>query len=154
MADQNITIRLKAVQLLGFELTEAGRKLTVAPATEDYQFNWNVNVTGDVPSKTIHCVLKTSLGSKRDVPMIPFVQMEVQALFDVLNFDELVIDPKTQKPKIPIPIISKLAEIVISTARGIFLVNVAGTIFNKALMPLINTQELQPPKSASEPAKA
>lgn len=150
MADQKeITVRLKSVQLLSFGITEAGRNLTEPLIPDDCQFNWDLNFKTDVNTKTIRVILKTALGSKKDVPMVELVGMETQMIFEVLNLDEFV-DPKTKKAKLPVFIMPKLGEISISTARGIFLVSVAGTIFSNALVPLVNLASLQPPKKAIE----
>jgi hypothetical protein len=132
---KDFIVQLKSAKLLGFEITEAGNKVENQIDRDNYEFKWDISFKVDQKVKAITVTLITTLFDKISSPKIDLVRLKTEFTVEVKNFNDFM-DKGTNKPVIPGTIIPILANIAVSTTRGIFLVCVSPTKFSNALIPL------------------
>lgn len=142
-----ITIGIKEIKLLQYESTTRIQEIKKQLPNDAYEFQfdlqWNVVDAEKLFNSTISVTLYEKQSAETKVEL---VNMKVLISFAVINYDE-VIKKENGLTLIPDQLITVTAGILVSTARGMFALNIKDSIVNNAIIPIINPQVFLPKKA-------
>jgi len=136
----NIKIRFESFKILDFSHNEpAIENLNLAKT--DFQMNFRTGFKADKKESTVSVRLKVEIQLKH-TELIPVGNADVEFTFKAIGLDKLFIDE--QEISIPAEFLTTLISLSYSTTRGIILAKGAGTILEKAIIPIIDPHKLLP----------
>lgn len=129
----NIEYRLKDVKVNAFAVANANSQISV---NHTYTFDIAFSEAIDAEKKALSIFLLINLYLEPEKKN-KVTSIQTETTFHIINFQEL-----QQQEDIPIPLVTQLLGIAISTTRGILLVKCADTSFRNFILPIINPLEL------------
>lgn len=130
-----ITLSLVDIAIIEFKLSSRAYELEFQLPYENYEFQFHIQLNFDESQQLALLPLRVTLYEKDN--KIELAQLKIRATFKILNFEE-VIKKVDGQFKFPTALISITAGVTVSTARGIFFMNVRDTILKNALMPIVD----------------
>jgi hypothetical protein len=143
-----ITIGIKEIKLLHYESTTRLQDIKKQLPNDAYEFQFDLQWNVVEVEKLFNSIISVTLYEKQSIETkVELVSMKVLMSFAVINYEE-VIKKENGLTLIPDQLIAVTAGIVVSTARGMFALNVKDSIVNNAIIPIINPQVFLPKKDA------
>lgn len=139
----NAEVQLQSIDLIKHYLNSS----TYPPKTEnDYKFGIDIVCHADPENSRIIILVNIEIRSKEDEQMT-LGSLSVNCFFKIVNFDEIVKIAEDGIADMPPLLINTLNSISISTVRGIAYSLFRGTFLHKAVIPIIDPNQLKPTKS-------
>jgi hypothetical protein len=142
----NITLRLLDVKCIFFELSEYAKTNTYQPAFDAYEFQFKLQASVLEEEKEFVINLDVKLFEKRGNIKYELSNLVCHLKFALVNYNEIILK-RDNIIQIPDQLIITCAGIVVSSARGMFAVNLNGTLYSNAVVPLIDPKIFIPQKS-------
>jgi hypothetical protein len=141
-----ITIGIKEIKFLHYESTTRVQEIKNQLPNDAYEFQFDMQWNIAEKDKLFNILLSVTLYEKQSSETkIELANMKEHISFVVINFQEVI---KKEKELISIPdqLVTVAAGIALSTARGMFVMNVKDSILNNAVIPIVNPQVFLPKK--------
>jgi hypothetical protein len=141
-----ITFGIKEIDFLHFESTTRLQEIKSQLAPEAYEFQFDLQWNVLEAEKLFNLQLSVTLYEKQSPETkVELANMKVLIVFVIINFEE-VIRIENGMTSIPDQLITATAGIIVSTARGMFVLNTKDLIISNAIIPVINPQVFLPKK--------
>lgn len=162
--EANISLSLLESKCLQFALSEYGlSNQSVVPAT-GYEFTLSMgfSLIEPAPAKHIRIHLLCKLFEKKSEQLkLEIASLHASCTFFIQNFEHIIKRDKTKnKVIIPDTLIELCNGLTLGIVRGMFVVKLENTLYQNALLPLIDLQALKsinahgpiPPDTSTTPA--
>ena len=136
---RQIQFKFQSYRLVNFYYQEPPEG-SINKRQPDLNFNLQSAFQFNKEKKTISTIFRINIKTKKDKPTLVST-MEVHFDFKIRNFESFLIEDSVKVPKDFIAILMNLS---VSTARGILLARGAGTILERAILPIIDPRKLIP----------
>lgn len=127
----NFTTRIKSLKMCSYVVDDRPKDLKVDEKRITFSINFSMQV--NVAEKCVTISNPIDIFSDES-QKIRLASIEPKGEFIIDNFDEV----KQEDNKIPLPVIATYVGIVISSARGMLSILSKGTLFESAIIPIIN----------------
>jgi hypothetical protein len=136
--DFNVEMQIKAIELLNGSLN-----LPANPNTPVTNINFNISLESraDADNKLVFVIVHVEI--KNDDYSIVLGALSVSCIFEIVNFQEIIIIEADGKVNIPQHLIETLNIISISTTRGVMFSTFKGTFLHSAVLPIIDPKQFQ-----------
>ncbi|MGC4034898.1 MAG: hypothetical protein QM764_02980 [Chitinophagaceae bacterium] len=141
-----ITISLKELRCVSFELSEYGISNKIPIHLDNYEFQFSINFGLHEP--THHTVTDLNIivyEKKPDGVKLELAKAYIYLKFLIVNFDDIIKkDDKLKLFQVPDNLIELCNSISLSSARGMFSVKFEGTLYTNCIIPLLDPKILSP----------
>lgn len=131
--ESKVIWKIKAIELLSFKAEEKAKSATEYDP-DKINFNLGVNINVDPGSKLITIMFPVQIFSDETHSEL-LGSIHTKGEFIIKNFDELF---EEHGKKLPMNIIASLVGVLLSSTRGMLILLSKGTVFEKAIIPIIN----------------
>ena len=141
-----ITIGIREIKFLHYESTTRVQEIKSQLPNDAYEFQFDMQWNIAEKDKLFNILLSVTLYEKQSSETkVELANMKEHISFVVINFQDVI---KKEKELISIPdqLVTVAAGIALSTARGMFVMNVKDSILNNAVIPIVNPQVFLPKK--------
>lgn len=127
----NFVTRIKSLKLISHTIDDHPRDLKIDESKITFNISFSMSV--NVKEKMVTIVNPISIFSDQEQKM-RLGYIEPKGEFVIENFDEV----KQTNNTLPLPIVATYVGVVISSARGMLSLVSKGTLFENAIIPIIN----------------
>lgn len=143
----DITISIKEIKFLSYETTSRVQEIIKQLPADVYEFQLETQWTLLEKEKSLVIQLSVTLYEKQsNETKLELAWMRLRATFAIVNFEE-VIKKENGKVSAPEQLLAIAIGITVSSARGVFVMNVKDTILGNALIPVIDPQTFLPKRT-------
>jgi hypothetical protein len=132
------------LQLKAIELLNGSINLPSVPNIQLTNFNFNISLESkaDRENKLVFVIVSIEIRNEDQTNILG--SLSISCIYNVGNFEEVIIIDPAGNLHIPQPLIEILNSISISTARGVLFSTFKGTFLHNAFLPIIDPKSFQP----------
>jgi hypothetical protein len=139
------TFGMNGCRCTNFALTEFGKSNINAIPFEKYQYDVAIRLDIRKENDLVSVLIKSSLTATME-PTVVIAEIETANDYKVLNLDQIITETNVNM-MLPEAIVQQLFIISMSNLRGMFAVKLENTIYNNAVLPVMDINQLIPKKN-------
>ena len=105
-------------------------------------FNFNINIESKADANKNLIFVLVHITVVNDNKSITLANLTVSCIYEIINFNDIVLFDEKGKMNIPQNLIETLNIISISTTRGVMFSSFKGTFLHNAILPIIDPKQL------------
>ena len=141
-----VTIGIHDIKYISFDFTNKAKSLKKGFDKGKYEFNFHLNSVVLEKEKQLRVELTIDLnGIDKKDNNVEIAQLKTTFLYRVVNFEQ-VIKKINNSFSIPDHLFAITSSISVSTARGMFVMNLKDTLFSNAIIPIMDGKNFVPKK--------
>ena len=134
----NVTWRIKSIDLMSFKAEDVDPTKTFNPDKINFMLGLELNVDNEAKKVTIQCPVEI-YSDETHKELLGSIQTKGEYIIE--NFAEIIEKTSNQ---LPFGIIASLTGITYSTTRGMLCLLSKGTVFEKAIIPILDPMAFFP----------
>ncbi len=140
----NVSIGLVEHKFVSFQLSEYAKSNTSQVAFDKYEFTFEFNMQLLEIEKQIRVDFNSNLFLKEEQLNVELASLRLSCLFRIVNFEDIIKRDATNRLLTPNVLIQTCNTIALGSARGMYTMALADTLYSNAVLPLINPSTLTP----------
>lgn len=134
----NVDIEL---QIRAIELLKGSLQLPESITAPIANFNFNLGIESRVDPKNKFIFVVVHVDIKNEDLSCQLGSLSVSCVYEIANFDEVIVTIEEGKFDMPQPMIDMLNGISISTTRGVMYSTFKGTFLHGAVLPIVDPKQ-------------
>lgn len=143
MAKTKNQTQLAELQIKGIEIINTSIKAPSNLNVPIAEFNFNINIESKVDASNKLVFVIVHIEIKNDDQSLVLGAFSASCIFEIANFEDVIIVKGDGHFDIPQVLIQTLNSISLSTTRGVMFSTFKGTFLHNAVLPIIDPKQLQ-----------